>query len=96
MNMPSPLPGAEYLRPPKHSGTKEEVLARCLEAIANNDYQTPNMEIRIQERFEKDVWFDNLEASKRPQYVPVGPMRPSREDERIKHYRARFGSVSNN
>lgn len=94
--MPSPLPGAGYLRPSKRSGTKEEVMARCFEAIANNDYQTPNMEVRIQERFEKDVWFDNLEASKCPQYVPVGPMRPSREDERIKRYRARFGSVSNN
>lgn len=94
--MSSPLHGADYLRPPKVSGSREEVLARCFEAIANNDYQTPSMEARIQERFEKDVWYDNLEASKFPQFVPVGPMRPSREDERIKRYRARFGSVSNN
>ncbi|HGI7029158.1 TPA: hypothetical protein ACJVFL_002488 [Klebsiella aerogenes] len=94
--MSSPLHGAGYLQPQKRSGTKEEVLARCFEAIAINNYQTPNMKVRIQERFEKDVWFDNQEASKCPQYVPVGPMRPSREDERIKRYRARFGSVSNN
>ncbi|HCR1140775.1 TPA: hypothetical protein OMU28_003026 [Klebsiella aerogenes] len=94
--MPSPLHEAGYLRPPKASGSREEVLARCFEAIANNDYQTPSMEARIQERFEKDVWYDNLEASKFPQFVPVGPMRPTREDERFKLYRARYGMISNN
>ena len=94
--MSSPLHGADYLRPPKASGSREEVLARCFEAITNNDYQTPSMEARIQERFEKDVWRDNLEASKFPQFVTVGPMLPTREDERFKLYRARYGTISNN
>lgn len=93
--MSSPLTGAGYLRPPVRSGTKEEVLARCFEAIANNDYQTPSMEERLQRRFEKDVWYDNLEVSMRPGFVPVGPMQPTREDERFKQYRFRQGAVSN-
>lgn len=93
--MSSPLTGAGYLRPPVRSGTKEEVLARCFEAIANSDYQTPSMEERLHLRHEKDVWFDNLEASMRPGFVPVGPMLPTREDERFRRYRFRQGAVSN-
>lgn len=93
--MPSPLTGAGYLRPPVRSGTKEEVLARCFEAIANSDYLTPTMEERLHLRHEKDVWHDNLEASMRPGFVPVGPMLPTREDERFKRYRFRQGAVSN-
>lgn len=93
--MPSPLTGAGYLRPPVRSGTKEEVLARCFEAIAKNDYQTPSMEERLHLRHEKDVWYDNLEASMRPGFVPVGPMLPTREDERFRRYRFRQGAVSN-
>lgn len=93
--MSAPLTGAGYLRPPVRSGTKEEVLARCFEAIANNDYQTPTMEDRLHLRHEKDVWYDNLEASMRPGFVPVGPMQPTREDERFRRYRFRQGAVSN-
>lgn len=93
--MSAPLNEAGYLRPPVRSGTKEEVLARCFEAIENNDYQTPSMEERLQQRFEKDVWHDNLEASIRPGFVPVGPMLPTREDERFRRYRFRQGAVSN-
>ena len=93
--MSSPLHEADYLRPPKASGSREEVLARCFEAIANNDYQMPSMEERLQRRFENDVWHDNLEASMRPGFVPVGPMQPTREDERFKKYRFRQGAVSN-
>lgn len=93
--MSAPLNEAGYLRPPVRSGTKEEVLARCFEAIANNDYQAPNMEDRLQQRFEKDVWYDNLEASMKPGFVPVGPMRPTSEDERFKRYRTRYGAISN-
>lgn len=93
--MSAPLTGAGYLRPPVRSGTKEEVLARCFEAIANNDYQTPSMEERLLRRSEKDVWYDNLEASMRPGFVPVGPTLPTREDERFRRYRFRQGAVSN-
>ena len=93
--MSAPLNGAGYLRPPVRSGTKEEVLTRCFEAIANSDYQAPTMEDRLQQRYEKDVWYDNLEASMRPGFVPVGPMLSTREDERFKRYRFRQGAVSN-
>lgn len=93
--MTAPLSGAGYLRPPVRSGTKEEVLARCFEAIANNDYQTPSMEDRLQLKYEKEVWYGNQEASMRPGFVPVGPMLPTREDERFKQYRFRQGAVSN-
>lgn len=93
--MTAPLPGAGYLRPPVRSGTKEEVLARCFEAIANSDYQAPTMEDRLQQRHEKDAWYDNLEASMRPGFVPVGPMLPTRDDERFKRYIFRQGAVSN-
>lgn len=61
--MSAPLHGAGYLRPPKRSGTKEEVLARCFAAIANDDFQKPTMEDRILELHEKEVWYANLEAS---------------------------------
>lgn len=93
--MSAPLNEAGYLRPPVRSGTKEEVLKRCFEAIASDDYQTPSMEERLQQRFEKDVWYDNLEASMRPGFMPVGPMQPTREDERFKQYRSRRGAISN-
>lgn len=85
----------QYLRPPLRSGNREEVLARCFEAIATNDYQTPSMEERLQQRYEKDVWYDNLEASMRPGFVPVGPMLPTDIDDRFKNYRSRYGMVSN-
>lgn len=93
--MTAPLPGAGYLRAPVRSGTKEEVLARCFEAIANNDYQTPTIEDRLHLRHEKDVWYGNQEASMRPGFVPVGPMKPTRDDERFRRYRFRQGAVSN-
>lgn len=93
--MSAPLNEAGYLRPPVRSGTKEEVLKRCFEAIANNDYQTLSMEERLLRRSEKDVWYDNQKASMRPGFVPVGPMQPTRDDERFKRYRFRQGAVSN-
>ncbi|HIH9639322.1 hypothetical protein GHV16_19180 [Klebsiella pneumoniae] len=94
--MSSPLHGADYLRPPKASGSREEVLARCFEAIANNDYQTPSMDERLDRIYEKTVWEMNLQASMRPGFVPVGPMKHSRDDDRFKEYRFRLGAVSNN
>lgn len=94
--MSAPLHGAGYLRPPVRSGTKEEVLARCFETIANNDYQTPSMDERLDRIYEKTVWEMNLQASMRPGFVPVGPMKHSRDDDRFKEYRFRLGAVSNN
>ncbi|BEI45437.1 hypothetical protein ACJ2CC_000612 [Klebsiella pneumoniae] len=94
--MSSPLHGADYLRPPKASGSREEVLARCFEAIVNNDYQTPSMDERLDRIYEKTVWEMNLQASMRPGFVPVGPMKHSRDDDRFKEYRFRLGAVSNN
>ncbi|HBW4375434.1 TPA: hypothetical protein ME505_005078 [Klebsiella pneumoniae] len=94
--MSAPLHGAGYLRPPVRSGTKEEVLARCFETIANNDYQTPSMDERLGRIYEKKVWEMNLQASMRPGFVPVGPIKHSRDDDRFKEYRFRLGAVSNN
>ncbi|MFS4675098.1 hypothetical protein ACLUY2_02930 [Klebsiella pneumoniae] len=94
--MSSPLHGADYLRPPKASGSREEVLARCFEAIVNNDYQTPSMDERLDRIYEKTVWEMNLQASTRPRFVPVGPVKHSRDDDRFKEYRFRLGAVSNN
>lgn len=89
--MSAPLPGAEYLRPPKRSGTREEVLARCFAAIANNDYQKPTMEDRLLELHEKEVWFANLEASFRPGWMVVGPVQPTYVDDRMREHRGKFG-----
>ncbi|EPC6143051.1 hypothetical protein ACR0WI_002484 [Klebsiella pneumoniae] len=94
--MSSPLHGADYLRPPKASGSREEVLARCFEAIVNNDYQTPSMDERLDRLYEKTVWEMNIQASTRPGFVPVGPVKHSRDDDRFKEYRFRLGAVSNN
>lgn len=94
--MSSPLHEADYLRPPKASGSREEVLARCFEAIVNNAYQKPSMDERLDRIYEKTVWEMNLQASTRPGFVPVGPMKHSRDDDRFKEYRFRLGAVSNN
>ncbi|KHE04886.1 hypothetical protein [Citrobacter braakii] len=89
--MSAPITGAGYLRPPKRSGTKSEVLARCFAAIANNDYQKPTMEERLQELHEKEVWFANLEASFRPIWMTVGPVQPTYVDDRMREHRGKFG-----
>lgn len=92
--MSSPLHGAGYLRPPKRSGTKEEVLARCFAAIANDDFQKPTMEERLLELHEKEVWYANLEASFRPIWMAVGPVQPTYVDDRMREHRGRYGEVS--
>ena len=92
--MSAPLTGAGYLRPPKRSGTKAEVLARCFAAIANNDYQKPTMEERLLELHEKEVWYANLEASFRPIWMEVGPVQPTYVDDRMREHRGRYGEVS--
>ncbi|ENH3197912.1 hypothetical protein ABV255_001437 [Citrobacter braakii] len=89
--MSSPLHGAGYLRPPKRSGTKAEVLARCFAAIANNDYQKPTMEERLLERYEKEVWYANLEASFRPIWMAAGPVQLTYVDDRMREHRGKFG-----
>ncbi|HFV9306338.1 hypothetical protein BEH75_25290 [Citrobacter freundii] len=91
--MASPLHGAGYLRPPKRSGTKEEVLARCFAAIANDDFQKPTMEDRLLELHEKKVWCANLEASFRPGWMVVGPVQPTYIDDRMRKYRGRYGQI---
>ena len=92
--MSAPLTGAGYLRPPKKSGTKAEVLARCFAAIANNDFLKPTMEERLQERYEKEVWYANLEASFWPIWMAVGPVQPTYVDDRMREHRGRYGEVS--
>lgn len=89
--MSSPLTGAGYLRPPKRSGTEEEVLTRCFAAIANDDFQKPTMEDRLQELHEKEVWYANLEASFRPIWMAVGPVQPTYVDDRMREHRGKFG-----
>ncbi|EJB8470193.1 hypothetical protein MW376_000218 [Citrobacter freundii] len=89
--MSSPLHGAGYLRPPKKSGTKAEVLARCFAAIANDDFQKPTMEDRLLELHEKEVWYANLEASFRPIWMAVGPVQPTYVDDRMREHRGKFG-----
>ncbi|ECF2500721.1 hypothetical protein E1911_23770, partial [Salmonella enterica subsp. enterica serovar Virchow] len=91
--MSSPLHGAGYLRPPKRSGTKEEVLARCFAAIANDNFQKPTMEDRLQELHEKEVWYDNLKASFRPGWMVVGPVQPTYIDDRMRQHRGRYGEI---
>lgn len=89
--MSAPIPRAGYLRPPKKSGTKAEVLARCFAAIANDDFQKPTMEDRLLELHEKEVWYANLEASFRPIWMAVGPVQPTYVDDRMREHRGKFG-----
>lgn len=96
--MSAPLSGAGYLRPPKRLGTKEEVLKMLREHVMNGQPGTgesrdERMDRKLTERHEAEVWHGNTFAG--PGFVPVGPMKPSREDERFKQYRTRFGMVSN-
>ncbi|MCI1672396.1 hypothetical protein RQL81_19415 [Citrobacter braakii] len=89
--MSAPLTVAGYLRPPKKSGTKAEVLARCFAAIANDDFKKPTMEDRLLELHEKEVWYANLEASFRPIWMAVGPVQPTYVDDRMREHRGKFG-----
>lgn len=96
--MSAPLIGAGYLRPPKRLGTKEEVLAMLREHVMNGqpgmgESRDERMDRKLTERHEAVVWRRNTIAG--PRFVAIGPMKPSREDERFKQYRTRFGMVSN-
>ena len=96
--MPAPLIGAGYLHPPKRLGSKEEVLAMLREHVINGqpglgESQEERIDRKLTERHEAVVWRRNTVAG--PRFVAIGPMKPSREDERFKQYRTRFGMVSN-
>jgi len=94
--MASPLPGADYLRPPVKCGTREEVLARMKEAIdkfMTNPQEPVSREQRMNEHFrvrhEKAVWVENARASLRPQFIAIGPRLPARAHVRV--WYGRFG-----
>ncbi len=96
--MSAPLSGAGYLRPPKRLGTKEEVLQMLREHVMNGqpgrgESSEERMRRKLLERHEAEVWHANTFAG--PGFVTVGPHLPSREDERFKLYRTRYGMVSN-
>lgn len=90
--MHSPITGAGYLCLPKRSGTREEVIARCKEAILNKKYDTKTLEEKLIERHEKEVWRNNEIASGYPVFIPVGPPKPTEYvDERMRTYIWRYG-----
>ena len=96
--MSAPLSGAGYLRPPKLLGSKEEVLAMLREHVMSGmkgveETREQRMDRKTTELHEAVVWRRNTVAG--PRFVAIGPMRPSRDDERFKLYRTRFGMVSN-
>lgn len=96
--MSAPLIGAGYLRPPKRLGIKEEVLAMLREHVMSGmkgveETREQRMERKLTERHEAAVWRCNTFSG--PRFVAIGPQLPSREDERFKLYRTRFGMVSN-
>lgn len=96
--MAAPLIGAGYLRPPKRLGTKEEVLQMLREHVMSGmkgveETREQRMDRKTTELHEAVVWRRNTVAG--PRFVAIGPMRPSRDDERFKLYRTRFGMVSN-
>ncbi|MGK8932033.1 hypothetical protein ACRS85_03920 [Pluralibacter gergoviae] len=98
--MSSPLFGAGYLRAPKKSGTKAEVLAMLRQHVIDGmpgDGKTG--EQRRQDKLEElhalEVYRRNEHAG--PVFQIVGPMQPwsSREDERFKDYIGRGGNTRN-
>ena len=94
--MSAPLTGAGYLRPPKRSGTKEEVLARLcatLDKTLGTQYEVESKSQRQQrlmdELWANRIWQDNYEASFRPAWQTVGPMKPDYTEER--RWKGRYG-----
>lgn len=93
--MVSPLPGADYLRPPVKCGTREEVLARMKEIIDGfNSKQEPDsretrMERHEQRRYEAAIWLMNQQAATFPRYEITGPRLPARAHVRV--WYGRFG-----
>lgn len=96
--MSSPLSGATYLRPPRRSGTREEVLARTfaqLEKSLSGRTEVKSRDERLNryadELIDKTIWQWNLEASSRPAWQLTGPVKPTYIDDRLRTYRGRFG-----
>ncbi|EOC5807409.1 hypothetical protein ACI49Z_003432 [Cronobacter turicensis] len=100
--MSSPLPGAGYARPPKRSGTKEEVLARIkahLQETIGKQYETESKEARMTRQADaladRQLWDKNSAASFRPGFVTTGPRRPEETDNRMRRFLGRYGHVRN-
>ncbi|ELY5855475.1 hypothetical protein [Cronobacter malonaticus] len=100
--MSAPLPEAGYARPPKRSGTKEEVLARIkahLQETIGKQYETESKEARMTRQADsladRQLWEDNLAASFRPGFVTIGPRRPEETDNRMRRFLGRYGHVRN-
>lgn len=94
--MTSPLPGADYLRPPVKCGTREEVLARMKEAIdkfMTNPQEPESKDVRMerneQRRKEAAIWLINQRAATFPRYEITGPRLPARAHVRV--WYGRFG-----
>lgn len=98
--MSSPLFGAGYLRAPKKSGTKEEVLAMLKKHVTDGmpsdgmtgrerliDKHIRNYELLVRRRNERAG----------PAFQIVGPLRPwfSRADERFKDHIGFGGNIRN-
>lgn len=96
--MSTSSPGAGYLRPPKRSGTREEVLARLfahLDKTLGTQYEVeskPQREQRLMdELWANRVWQDNYEASFRPTWQLTGPRLPTYTGEQYRRYIGRYG-----
>ena len=95
--MVSPLPGADYLRPPETLGTREEVLSRMKELIDGFDNQQEpeskeaRMERHIKRRHEAEVHFHNAQAATFPRFVAIGPRQPAQKQEYV--WTGRYGHV---
>ncbi|MCK1065031.1 hypothetical protein [Pluralibacter gergoviae] len=98
--MSSPLFGAGYLRAPKKSGTKAEVLAMLRKHVL--DGMPGDGKSGEQRRQDKQDELHALVVHRRneragPVFQIVGPIKPwsSREDERFKNYIGRGGNARN-
>lgn len=92
--------GADYLRPPKRSGTKEEVLDGLFEHLGKTlgtsfeaEIRDDRLERKINELHSLQVWQDNFSASFNPGWQIVGPVKPHYTDDRTRTYRGRYGHV---
>lgn len=97
--MPSPLyDGAGYIRHPKKSGTKEEVLARVfshLEETIGKSYEVESKEERMGRHADNFIAAqhqqNNEKASLQPTFQIHGPHLPHYTDDRSRVRLGRFG-----
>lgn len=93
--------GADYLRPPKRSGTKEAVLAglfahldKTIGKPCATESRDARMARKMDELWANRIWQDNYAASFMPEWQIVGPVLPVEyTDERMRTYYGRFGHV---